>query len=256
MAFSTPKPDTYPGVHERVLEMLKAENGRKVLDAGAGEGPLTQKLIEMGFEVEACDLNPERFVLKNIVCRKVDLSKKLPYDNECFDIVLLVEVIEHLYDPEHIVSELGRILKRNGKLIVTTPNVLSLQSRLHFLIFGEHLLFEYGEQIWKEPKNLYDKLDVHITPISFPQLMYMLRKNSMKLEAVAISRRFPMHLTSYHGVLSYRSRRYLISCFLHSFIKRRMKRYFGQFKNSTLTSDKLIDDLLSGEILIVKARKL
>jgi len=255
MIYRTPKPDSWPMVHERVLEVLNTEKRGKILDVGAGRGILTKKIIDMGFEVQACDLNPARFTLKNLTCKKVDLLKKLPYDNEYFNIILCVEVIEHLQNPWHVISELSRILKKNGKLIISTPNILSLQSRINFLVFGELILFEHS-LLWHKPKNLYEKLDVHITPISFPQLANILTKNSMKLEVITINRKYPKHLTFHHGILSYRSRRYLLSRLLHPFIKRRMKRYFAQFKNKILISDKLLDDLLFGEILLVKARKL
>lgn len=49
------QPDTVPNVHEPVLNMVKKEKRGRVLDAGAGQGALTKKLIELGFEVEACD---------------------------------------------------------------------------------------------------------------------------------------------------------------------------------------------------------
>ena len=254
MIYRKPKPDSWPMVHERVLEVLKTEKRGKLLDAGAGKGILTEKIVKMGFEVQACDFNPDRFELKNLLCKKVDLQKKLPYENEYFDIILCVEVIEHLHDPWHIISELSRILKKNGKLIISTPNILALQARLHFLMFGEHILFE-NYLLWHKPKNLYEMLDVHITPVSFPQLVNILTNNTMKLEITTINRRYPKHIRLFHGFLSYQSRRYLLSRILHPFIKRRMKRYFNQFENRMFISDQLLDDLLTGEILIIKAIK-
>jgi len=67
-----PQPDTAPNVHEVVLKLLKDEvcTEKRILDAGAGEGALTQKALELGFETESCDVNPGRFKLASKSCRK------------------------------------------------------------------------------------------------------------------------------------------------------------------------------------------
>lgn len=53
----------------------------------------------MGFDVEACDLNPKRFKLTKIECRKIDLNEDLPYHISSFDLVTYIEIIEHLRNP-------------------------------------------------------------------------------------------------------------------------------------------------------------
>jgi len=136
-----PLPCTAENVHEVVLELLKAEKPGKILDVGAGEGALTKSLMQRGFDVEPCDLNPEQFKIATKKCRKVDLNQPLPYSNESFDFVVCVEVIEHLYNPWFVISELRRVLKENGKLIISTPNILSIKSRMRFFVYGEHFGF-------------------------------------------------------------------------------------------------------------------
>ena len=50
-----------------------------------------------------------------------------PYDDESLDLVIASEVIEHLtQDPMHVISEANRVLKDNGKLFISTPNLSSL----------------------------------------------------------------------------------------------------------------------------------
>ncbi len=52
-----------------------------------------------------------------------------PYADESFDTVVCGELIEHLFhDPMHMMSEINRILKPGGHLLLTTPNVASLRS--------------------------------------------------------------------------------------------------------------------------------
>jgi len=158
-----PKPDTAQGVHDTLHELLKNERPGKVLDAGAGEGALTRRLIQMTFGVEACDLNPERFKLTAKECRKVDLNEALPYSDESFDFVVCVETIEHLRDPWHAVSEFRRVLKKNGVLIITMPNILCIPSRLLFLFVGEYSYFSH-KRLWEEAIDTYHKLDKHVNP--------------------------------------------------------------------------------------------
>ena len=68
-----PKPDTASNVHEVVLDLLKNEKRGKLLDLGAGEGALSKGLLEIGFEVECCDFNPERFKIAK-KCEIVNLN--------------------------------------------------------------------------------------------------------------------------------------------------------------------------------------
>ena len=228
-----PKPDTAYNVHEVIFELLKEYKGGKLLDLGAGEGALSKRLLEMGFDVESCDLNPERFKIAR-KCAKVDLNEPLPYPSETFDFVMCVEVIEHLRNPWLIVSECKRVLKRHGKLVITTPNILSLTSRLQFLINGEHVWFS-NSQLSEVPKDLYHALDRHINPISFTELEHILRENSLSIEKIATNK----YIRGGGGI-----RLRLLSFF----VKRNIKKRFGK---SLLGSD----ELLFGDILILKATK-
>lgn len=238
-----PMPITSLGVHEAVIRLLKNEDVGKVLDAGAGEGALTKKLIQMGFDVEACDINPARFKLKGKECRKINLNEDLPYPNEQFNVVVCVETIEHLADPWYTISEFKRVLIKNGKLILTTPNILSILSRLMFLAYGEYHHFSYlgYEQLWRDKESVHDMPDMHITPLSFWQLRYLLCQSNMRIEGIETNRYVCMRSSP---------RSELLSTLAYPFIKFIMKGHAGE--KSLMTSD----TLLCGEILILKARKL
>ena len=62
-------------------------------------------------------------------------SDRLPFQDNYFDLVLLSEVIEHLVNPDNALKEAHRVLKSNGILIVTTPNLSSWMNRV-YLLFG------------------------------------------------------------------------------------------------------------------------
>ena len=64
-----------------------------------------------------------------------------PYADESFDTVLCCELIEHLFtDPMHMMSEISRILKPGGHLVLTTPNIGSLRA-VSAILLGYHPSF-------------------------------------------------------------------------------------------------------------------
>jgi SAM-dependent methyltransferase len=138
------RPITMPGIHERFHTFFRKFASEftqpKILEIGAGHGAFTELLYREGYDVSACDLFPELFYFKEVECRKADLTEKLPYTSESFDIIVAVEVMEHVHDHQMIFLESSRILKNKGIFLFSTPNILSLKSRIRFLFSG----FFYG----------------------------------------------------------------------------------------------------------------
>ena len=71
---------------------------------------------------------------------KHDINKMLPFKNAEFDCVILGEVIEHVPDTDKLLIEINRILKKEGRLIISTPNLACWANRL-ILLFGIQPLF-------------------------------------------------------------------------------------------------------------------
>lgn len=132
------KPMAFPGTHEKILKVLgkRVPPKLKILDLGAGRGAFTKKLHDMDYDVYACDLFPEIFELSSVDCRKVDITSVFPYEDEFFDAVVAIEVVEHITDHQNFFGEINRILKPHGLLFITTPNIMSIKSRLKFLKTG------------------------------------------------------------------------------------------------------------------------
>jgi 2-polyprenyl-3-methyl-5-hydroxy-6-metoxy-1,4-benzoquinol methylase len=152
------------GISEKILSYSHEKTNRKVfamatagdlrgarlLDAGAGEGYLTKLLaghIQEKYRVapaemlSACDLHPENFKPRELHCDRVGPDGRLPYPGASFDLVACVEVFEHIEDQFALAREFFRVLKPGGRVLLTTPNVLNINSRLRFLHSGFGQLF-------------------------------------------------------------------------------------------------------------------
>ncbi|MGC8864171.1 MAG: class I SAM-dependent methyltransferase [Bacteroidales bacterium] len=162
------RPIAMPGTHEAFLRFFfqRERPPARVLDLGAGQGALSIKLYQAGFQVEACDFFPENFKIDEVVCQKADITQHLPYLDNTFDIVVAVEVTEHVTDHSRLFAEVFRILKPGGRLYVTTPNILSLKSRLRFLTSG----FFYSFQPLHPQRN--DGLQ-HVASLTADQYDYL-----------------------------------------------------------------------------------
>lgn len=125
---------------DKVVEIFNRFGFRgKLLDTPAGLGIISQKLKEAGFDVVAADINPQLFCIQGVTCEKADLNKDLPLKDETFKFVLCSKGIKHLEDPFHFVRECYRILKPKGKILITTPSLFNLKSRVANLLVGFNL---------------------------------------------------------------------------------------------------------------------
>ncbi len=127
-------PQAAPGTWECALSQAPAV-GRAFV-AGAGRGGLSLVLNKKGFEVTSLDLHPEHFAAPGLSCKGADFNLPLPLGTEHFDFVLAVEVAEHLENPWLFLREAIRVLRPGGRLVFTSPNVVSLPARMLFLRNG------------------------------------------------------------------------------------------------------------------------
>ncbi len=111
----------------------------RVLDIGTGYGHLSIMIKKVfGYDVYALDHRSniaERLNSYGIHFNMCDLiSDDLPFEDDFFDIVMNCELIEHLFTlPQRLFYEIRRVLKPQGKIILTTPNLYSLYRRIRFL---------------------------------------------------------------------------------------------------------------------------
>jgi 2-polyprenyl-3-methyl-5-hydroxy-6-metoxy-1,4-benzoquinol methylase len=112
------------------LDALSAE--AEILDAGCGEGALVEEYATKGYHIKGIDLNyASDFVTQADVLN-------IPFCDKSFDVVLLLDVFEHLSFLEQptVLKEIHRVLKRDGYLLLSVPNLSHLASRIQFSVFG------------------------------------------------------------------------------------------------------------------------
>ncbi|HEY6329496.1 MAG TPA: methyltransferase domain-containing protein, partial [Blastocatellia bacterium] len=157
-----------------VIDSLDIARGSRVLDLGAGEGAFSMRLMDRGHNVTAVELDRARFKL-DIPHYSFDLN--LDFEgklDERFDLVVAIEIIEHLASPRHFISSCLGLLRPEGFLVLTTPNLESWLSRIKFLREGRFLWFE------EEDYTSYG----HITPIFSWQIAQVCRENNAELMAI------------------------------------------------------------------------
>jgi SAM-dependent methyltransferase len=121
------------GFYELEQDIMSANPKEpEALDVGCAAGALLLILKSRGWKVRGVEIsNPQA-----AYCRERGLEvSSLPleenhFPSQCFDAVLASHLIEHLNNPGNFVLEAWRILKPNGRLYITTPNINGLQSRL------------------------------------------------------------------------------------------------------------------------------
>jgi len=114
----------------RYIENLQDLSGKTVVDIPCGDGKVSHWFKERGATVEAFDLYPEFMKVEGIQAQYADMLERLPIEDASADFVVCVEGIEHIPNQPALLAEFNRILKPNGKLVLTTPNVSQLRARL------------------------------------------------------------------------------------------------------------------------------
>lgn len=160
------------------------DKGKRILDLGVGGGKLLglckkrRKYEEFyGLDISSVVVKRAKRTVKelsgnlsSVFIKRADINDSLPYKAKWFDTVTCIATLEHIFDPYYVISEIKRVLKPGGALILEVPNLTWLPRRfsvvlgklpvtadeegwdgghLHYFTFEEteKLLREYGFEI-------------------------------------------------------------------------------------------------------------
>jgi SAM-dependent methyltransferase len=103
--------------------------GKRVLDFGCGSGYGSARIAESAAHVTAVDVAPDavefarsRFQRDNLSYQAIDPAAPLPFEDDAFDVVLSFQVLEHVRDTAHYLSEVRRVLAPGGRFVLVTPD--------------------------------------------------------------------------------------------------------------------------------------
>ena len=162
----------YPSSHTYALEAVPDHS--KVMDLGSGPGHLARQLVDKGCEVTVVDREKHAELPPGVIAVQRDLNAvPLPLELQETDVILMLDVIEHLHDPEAFLAALRRNFDhRPRRMIFTTPNVAFLVQRL-MLLMGQ---FNYGKA------GILDR--THARLFTFRSFLRLLRDSGFRIKRV------------------------------------------------------------------------
>lgn len=101
-----------------------ADRGSRILDIGCGAGLLMKELREKGYAVQGVDYSDLAVAYchsKGLTDVRQGSATSLPFADNSLDVVLLLDVLEHIQDDKAAIAEARRVLKTNGLIIVFAP---------------------------------------------------------------------------------------------------------------------------------------
>lgn len=168
--------------HNVVADWLFAQPEIKsVLDVPCGKGAFVDRCIDRGLTVSAADCD-DLCESQGVDFRFANMNDPLPFETNSFDAVVCIDGIEHIERPFDFIEQCGRVIRKDGAVVVSTPNISSLRSRWRWLLTGFH----------NKCKTPLDEINPnplhHVNMLSFSKLRYMLHRAGFEIETIATNR--------------------------------------------------------------------
>ncbi|HEX3248793.1 MAG TPA: methyltransferase domain-containing protein [Pyrinomonadaceae bacterium] len=172
--------------HSRIIEWVDQERPQRVLEVGTATGYLTSEMVKRGCEVTGIEQDPEMAKIAEQYCKKMvvgDVESLDVSELGTYDAIILGDVVEHLRNPREFLQKTGKLLNKNGKILISLPNVANIWVRLN-LLFGRfnysrvgildesHLRFftlETSKQIARD--SGLEVISTNVTPIPLPLIL-------------------------------------------------------------------------------------
>lgn len=164
----------------RIAIMSKMANSlslsqKNILDIGCYDGTFLKTIKNKNqlYGIEASDYGCKISNKKGIKTTQFFFDNNdLPYKKNTFDLVIAGEIIEHIYDTDQFLTEIKRILKKDGHFLISTPNIASFGRRL-MLLFGINPIIE------TTPNRASSS--GHIRYFTFKSLAELLKENGFEI---------------------------------------------------------------------------
>ena len=176
--------------YDAILKKIP-ETTQKVLDLGCGDGFLSCRIAEKGYQVTSFDLSLNRLKRFKEQAERLNIQQiegdiaNVDLPTESFDLIVCSEVIEHLPNYKEVLSEVWRLLKKGGYFIISVPNNQRLK-----IISCPHCL-----------KKFYE--DDHVNSFTKETLSKDLISAGFKVEYVQVLYSKILNQIQYHWKLAY-----------------------------------------------------
>jgi len=166
------------GLHDSIdakIQSLPIGKEDSILDVGCGTGAFLSRLALNGYKsLHGVDIALPAQPVDSVSFSALDLDTgSIPFADGSMKLIVSIEVLEHIENVGIFFKELSRILDPNGYILLTTPNVHSLEARLRFLLTGK--LKQFDEL--SDPTHLY--------PVLQYPLARLLNRHSLSVEAIS-----------------------------------------------------------------------
>jgi 2-polyprenyl-3-methyl-5-hydroxy-6-metoxy-1,4-benzoquinol methylase len=147
------------------------------LDIGCALGFFIELLKNQGYEAKGVEFSYDaaQYAKKNLGLEEVYTGsvEEVGFEPECFDVITLLDVLEHVVSPNTILKETNRILKKEGLVLASIPNVSAAEARgkrgLSEFLFAEGHLFNFPYDTLKRLFNINGFNIIGITSLSIPR---------------------------------------------------------------------------------------
>ena len=172
-------------IRENIIKTFKLNQKKpplkniKILDIGCGGGLLSEPMCRLGADVTAIDASKKNIDVAKLHAKKNNLNidyicsspEKLKINNK-FDVILNMEIIEHVEDVDFFLASCSKLLKKNGIMFVATLNK-TLKSYVFAIVGAEYIMrwLPIGTHEWEK----------FVKPAD---LTNILKKNNLKLDKI------------------------------------------------------------------------
>ncbi len=180
--FEVPDPIRIKKAIKFIRRYLGDIKGLNILECGIAKGGVADLLKNEGANCFGVDINPRNIEGVNI--KQADLNRGFPEFGIKFDVIFVGEVIEHLFDDVKFVKDCKNLLKPNGLLIITVPNLLFSANRL-LMLFGQmpkyfvYAPFHYHIYNKKTIENLIKQEGFEILKTISSHILFSTRRNKL-----------------------------------------------------------------------------
>ncbi len=162
-----PRARAWDGLHQAAFEVLRQQVPPPcdLWDIGCGQGAFSKLALDAGYQVHAVDGEITQCRVPGVQCHSLDLNDAVEIEHFIHshggraDAIVALEIIEHLRNPWAFMQFCTEMTKPDGCILLSTPHIASIYSRLLFLHTGQFLMF----QDYRKPFG-------HINPMTTAEL--------------------------------------------------------------------------------------